>query len=160
MSSLTILNAPIRQQDGLYSLNDLHQASGGEPKHQPNRFIRLDQTKGLIDEIINYPDMGSLAIKQQQGRNGGTYACKELVYAYAMWISPTFHLAVIRAFDTLQHSPAPSAAPTVSAMEHMALQASYIALLEQQQGMNTPVAPQASSPLSSVVSIDTDAHRH
>ncbi|MFV0576061.1 MAG: KilA-N domain-containing protein [Vibrio sp.] len=102
MNKLNILNTDVRVMDGLFSLNDLHKSSGGEKKHTPSRFMRLDQTKELIDEINRNPDLG-FAQKTIKGGSDlsiqGVWVCKELVYYYAMWISPKFHLQVIRTFD-------------------------------------------------------------
>ena len=94
--ALTLGNITIRQQNGLFSLNDLHKAAGGEAKHQPALFMRMEQTQALITEIGNSTD--SQSFKTKEGRNGGTYACRELVIAYAAWISAAFHLKVIRVF--------------------------------------------------------------
>lgn len=95
MSNLAILNTSIRTYENLFNLKDLHIASGNEKKHEPNRFVRLDTTKALIAEIEKD---NQHALKIIRGTNGGTYACEELVIAYAMWISPKFHLIVLRAF--------------------------------------------------------------
>ena len=95
MSNLQILTQSIRTFENLYALNDLHIASGGKSKHQPSNFVRLDTTKALIAEIEKD---NQHALKIIRGTNGGTYACEELVIAYAMWISPQFHLVVLCAF--------------------------------------------------------------
>ena len=115
--ALTIGESTIRQQDGLYSLNDLHKASGGADIHRPAQFLRSDQTKALITEICNFADLYNY-LRTIRGANGGTYACRELVIAYAAWISPAFHLKVIRVFMSAvqpvqQHIPNPAEAPTL-----------------------------------------------
>jgi hypothetical protein len=102
MAHLTISSKDIRTLDGLYSLNDLHKAAGSEKRHEPNRFIRTEKTKELIEEIERCPEMGIGAKALRGGLDQGTWVCKELVYAYAMWISPKFNLQVIRAFDQAQ----------------------------------------------------------
>lgn len=101
MSNLTILNNSIRQLDNLYSLTDLHRASGGEQKHKPVLFLSNQQTKELISEIEIESKVGiptSVVKTVRGGKNPSTYACEELVLSYAMWISPKFHLVVLRAF--------------------------------------------------------------
>lgn len=99
MVSLTILTTKIRQIDGLYSLNDLHNAAGGEDKHRPAYFLRNEQTQELIAEL-SCADLHIIPTKTIRGRGKqqGTYACRELVIAYAAWISAAFHLKVIQVF--------------------------------------------------------------
>jgi hypothetical protein len=64
----------------------------------------LQQTADLIDELSDPGITGSpRPIKVIKGGDvrqpQGTFVVKELVYSYAMWISPKFHLHVIRTFD-------------------------------------------------------------
>ena len=103
MSNLTILKTSIRSYENLFSLNDLHIASGGLEKHRPSLFARNEQTKELIKEIENDRSTKTIfALKTIRGGSDiskqGTWACEELVLSYAMWISPKFHLIVLRAF--------------------------------------------------------------
>ncbi|MCL1161508.1 KilA-N domain-containing protein [Shewanella chilikensis] len=105
-SKVIISDIAIRQDDdGRYSLNDLHQASGGEKRHQPSDWLKLKQTIELVGELLK-PGIPGISVSckpvsSKRGRYGGTYVCKELVYSYAMWISAAFSLKVIRAYDAL-----------------------------------------------------------
>lgn len=95
--ALTIANTAIRQDaEGRYCLNDLHGAAGGEQRHRPNYWLESQQTRALVSEI-EIAGIPAISSKPKVG----TYVCRELVYAYAMWISPAFHLKVIRAYDAL-----------------------------------------------------------
>lgn len=98
MNAIAILGHNIRLKDKLFSLNDLHKAAGNKKNHQPSNFLRQSTTRELVEEISGSSDLMSTV----QTINGkGTWVCKELVYAYAMWISARFHLQVIRAFDSI-----------------------------------------------------------
>lgn len=87
--------------EGRYSLNDLHKAAGSESRHAPAQWLRLDQVADLIQTIINMQICTFAPITSRRGCKGGTYVCKELVYAYATWINSEFFLKVIRAYDAL-----------------------------------------------------------
>ena len=98
--NISISDVVIRQTDNqLYNLNDLHKAAGKETRHEPYNWLRLQQTQELITEI---EAQGGIAVTTSQGgKNRGTFVCKELVYAYATWISAKFFLLVIRTFDAV-----------------------------------------------------------
>ncbi|MCK7461106.1 MAG: KilA-N domain-containing protein [Sphingobacterium sp.] len=108
---MTIGDVVIRQDiDGRYSLKDLHLAAGGEQRHRPKYWLENQQTQDLIAELQKGDEGGIPPTEQKQPvtiiqggdpKNQGTYVVRELVYAYAMWISASFHLKVIRTFDAV-----------------------------------------------------------
>ena len=96
---IVIFDVAVKQdKEGRFFLNDLHKAAGGERRNDPHDWLRLKQTGELIQELS---DTGIPVTTIRGGKVQGTYVCKELVYAYAMWISAKFHLHVIRTFDAL-----------------------------------------------------------
>lgn len=114
MEEITINQTHIRRDDlGRYCLNDLHRAAvlAGANKRtkEPAKFLNSAPIVDLIKEISNSmatgegpaQNLGSPTAVINDGVNNGTYVVKELVYAYAMWVSPKFHLKVIRAYDAL-----------------------------------------------------------
>lgn len=120
-NQLIILDQEIRPYENLFSLNDLHVSSGGNLKHKPSNFIRLDTTKDLAAEIERCEN-SNIALKVIRGAQGGTYACEELMLAYAMWISPKFHLVVLRAFLNLHKKSTALLPNTITPEQQQAIQ--------------------------------------
>ncbi len=138
-------------QHGRFCLNDLHRASGGEDRHRPAEFLRIGPTQELIEELQKDPRYGQDHIAPVEAIRGGprqgTYVVREIVYAYAMWISPAFHLKVIRAFDAMAtgHTlPQPvSAAPRLPAGPLQDKVTAHFAVLECMRaipGVNAGIA--------------------
>lgn len=112
MTNLVISQFIIRQDtSGRYCLNDLHKAAvvSGRAKaaHKPANFMRRKETKALEAAIIRRcSDLSitpSVVVKGNfSSLEQGTFVCRQMVYAYAMWIDADFHLDVIEAFDAMQ----------------------------------------------------------
>ncbi|MDE1141298.1 MAG: KilA-N domain-containing protein [Paraburkholderia tropica] len=96
MNDFVVYGVEIRRDAmGRYSLNDLHRAAGGADKHSPNRWTRTQGYADLISELT--PELAFAPAESIRGGSApGTYAVKEMVYAYAMWISASLYLMVIR----------------------------------------------------------------
>jgi len=99
--ALTISNISVRQDaEGRYCLNDLYKASGSNPKHKPSNWLITQKTQDLISKL----EIAHIrAIDQKKGVD--SFAVKELAISYAMWISASFSLKVIRAYDARQNQP-------------------------------------------------------
>lgn len=115
MSKLVVIENTIVRQDafGRYCLNDLHKAAGELEKDRPKYWLANYKTQELVAQFVSDGGIPPSVIKG--GTEQGTYIAKELVYAYAMWISATFHLKVIRTFDEVISMPTQSLTDKVQA---------------------------------------------
>ncbi|AZP32573.1 MULTISPECIES: KilA-N domain-containing protein [Enterobacteriaceae] len=134
MSQLLVIDGVSVRRDifGRYCLNDLHRAAGAQDKHKPAFWLRNEQTEQLISELqisnSETPDPVSVI---RGGKEQGSYVCKELVYSYAMWISPQFSLRVIRTFDAAVNQP-----PNLQSQAADKMQAGVILLDFMQRSLN------------------------
>ncbi|HAU4931293.1 phage antirepressor KilAC domain-containing protein [Aeromonas hydrophila] len=100
---------------GRFNLNALHKAhlSMNPDLHknskQPADWLKLEQTRELIEALFNSEDFHSWGLNQEDqhfglvvakmGRyGGGTFAHELLAISYAGWISPAFQLQVNQVF--------------------------------------------------------------
>ena len=120
-----IINTHSISQDknGFFSLNDLHNASGGNENHRPTFFMRNQQTQELIQAIESENQIAYHTVKGGDNKTTkqGTFVCRELVIRYAMWISAKFSLEVIRAFDNLNTGAIPCLPKKTNAHQRQAL---------------------------------------
>ncbi len=112
MHTIKVAGVTIRRDaEGRYCLNDLHKASGGHTNKRPSKWLRYGPAKALIEaldrrdspqeDLFSEPFKGLRNVVTTAVGRPETYAVKQLVYAYAMWISPDFNLHVIEAYDKL-----------------------------------------------------------
>lgn len=77
----------------------------------------------LVEEISKGANPHIKPVELSRGRYGGTYVVEDLALTYAMWISPRFHLEVLRGFKESRGNQAtdlgdtivPAGAPLVAA---------------------------------------------
>jgi hypothetical protein len=82
---------------GLYCLDDIHQALGGNPNHSPATYLTLDSTGAVIDAIgaAVYRDAVSATTPRprieliQQGAE--TYVHEDIAFDYVLWLSPSMN---------------------------------------------------------------------
>jgi hypothetical protein len=120
------------EKEDYFSLTDIASANDDRPDLVIQNWLRNKSTIDLLAEweLMNNPDFNSfgfegirnrtgensfslsvkkwitetssIGIKAQAGRYGGTYAHKDIAFAFGYWINPRFQLYVIKEFQRLK----------------------------------------------------------
>jgi hypothetical protein len=99
-----------RDEDGRYSLNDLHRSAVENGKatdsQRPGNFLKADSVSAFIKALETATKI-AVCVKLP-GRSGGTFADELIAIRYAAWIEPAFEVDVYRTFQSAKRSAAAS----------------------------------------------------
>ena len=81
----------------MWSLTEMHQASGSPKNKEPGQWLRGAQACELMTALDARETMGnshsiSVLVETREGRNGGTWAHWQIAAAYAHYLRPDFYL--------------------------------------------------------------------
>lgn len=69
---------------------------------RPSDFLRLKSTEALIQAMKSKSNYSISAVVEseiiltKEGQHGGTFMCEDLALAFAMWLSPEFHVWILQ----------------------------------------------------------------
>ena len=99
-----------RDEDGRYSLNDLHRSAVESLKatesQRPGNFLKADSVSAFIKALETATQI-AVCVKTP-GRAGGTFADELIAIRYAAWIDAAFEVDVYRTFQSAKRSAAES----------------------------------------------------
>ncbi|MBR1773892.1 MAG: KilA-N domain-containing protein [Bacteroidales bacterium] len=76
------------------------------PNFKPTEFGRFMESAGLNRFTLSpkkwIETTNAVGIKVKSGRNGGTYAHKDIAFNFGMWLSPTFQLYIVKEYQQLK----------------------------------------------------------
>jgi len=124
------------KEDDFFSITDIARKASAAPKDTVKAYLRNGNNieymaaweqlynkkfkRGVADRFRNesVSNAFTLSVKQwrektnaigiysEKGRYGGTYAHKDIALQFAMWLSPVFHLYIVKEFDRLKQAEA------------------------------------------------------
>jgi len=98
MKKLTIANVTISQnENGLYSLTDLHKANGGGANKAPSQFLRTKRVQRLISELESVRSTPEV-LNITDGTYGGTFGSVHVLIAYAEYLATKIGMETVAAF--------------------------------------------------------------
>ena len=103
-------------EKGWYNLNTLRKAAGNLRRHEVANWIGQTNTLDLIEKISITGNPVYESRRGSERNGGGTWACRDLVFAYAEWISAEFHKAVLETFSAAVDGDAVKAVETAQSV--------------------------------------------